>query len=419
MTSTATPAWLNCAAALLTPRRLRAHAIILAACLWGVCIFDFATPGMFDRAGNIKFQDFLQFPISARLIAQGRVGDLYSDRVLAEGIREIAGTTKVELKYFYGPQVALAFVPFSRLSFLTEAEIWVALSLLIYFSCVYLIWKSCAAISPSLPLVALCAIAYPPLFHFFVRGQLSAVPLLWITLAYLAFRSRFDGLAGVALGFLVFKPQFLVAIPLALLGAKAWKPLAGLILSAGAQIGLTYLYFGREVMSAYFTMLLHSASHPASTELRLSAIQMHSLHSFWELLMPWRPGLWAVYLLASLVTIAIAAAIWKSSSRLEIRFSALILAAVLVSPHIYIYDLLALSPLFLLVAGWSLQNAEHPATPALRVLLYLAFLLPLFGPLARWTHLQLSVPVFAALLWILHRLGTPGHKLAIDESRVV
>jgi hypothetical protein len=37
-------------------------------------------------------------------------------------------------------------------------------------------------------------------------------------------------------------------------------------------------------------------------------------------------------------------------------------------------------------------------------LLYLAFLLPLFGPLAHWTHLQLSVVVFAALLWTLRRL---------------
>jgi hypothetical protein len=37
-------------------------------------------------------------------------------------------------------------------------------------------------------------------------------------------------------------------------------------------------------------------------------------------------------------------------------------------------------------------------------LLYLAFLLPLFGLLAYWTHVQLSVIVFAALLWTLRRL---------------
>jgi hypothetical protein len=81
-----------------------------------------------------------------------------------------------------------------------------------------------------------------------------------------------------------------------------------------------------------------------------------------------------------------------------------VFAAVLVNPHLYIYDLLALGPAFLLLTDWSLQNLSNPAKPALDVLLYLAFLLPLFGPLALWTHLQISVVVFAALLWTLRHM---------------
>jgi hypothetical protein len=65
---------------------------------------------------------------------------------------------------------------------------------------------------------------------------------------------------------------------------------------------------------------------------------------------------------------------------------------------------LALAPAFLLLTDWSLDNPLHSAKPALDVLLYLAFLLPLFGALAYWTHLQLSVVVFAALLGTLRRL---------------
>jgi len=52
-------------------------------------------------------------------------------------------------------------------------------------------------------------------------------------------------------------------------------------------------------------------------------------------------------------------------------------------------------------------------------LLYLSFLLPLFGPLAHWTHLQLSVVVFVAIMWILHRIATASHKLAFAETGVV
>ena len=379
-------------------------AIILVFCLWSVCLVDYAKPGIFDRAGNIKFQDFLQFPISARLIAHGHADQLYDDEVLAREIRATVGRdTRVYLQYFYGPQVALPFISLASLPFLTQAEIWVALSLLMYFACVCLIWKRCAALRPSRALVAICALAYPPLFHFFVRGQLSAVVLVCFTAAYLAFSAQRDFLAGVALGLLAFKPQFLVAIPLILLLAQAWKVFAGVVISAAAQLGLASLYFGRAVMQAYLARLLQSASHPGSTELIFSPIQMHSLYSFWELLIPWRPGVWILYVLTSFAVIGIAAAIWKSSTPLALRFSALMFAAILVNPHVYIYDLLALAPALLLLIDWSLNNVDQPVKPALDVLLYLAFLLPLFGPLAHWTHLQLSVVVFAALLWILRR----------------
>jgi hypothetical protein len=405
---------------LLGRDRIRALALILVFCLWSVCLVDYAKPGIFDRAGNIKFQDFLQFPISARLIAHGHADQLYDDEVLAREIRATVGRdTPVYLQYFYGPQVALPFIPLASLPFLTQAEIWVALSLLMYFACVYLIWTRCAALRPYRALVAICALAYPPLFHFFVRGQLSAVVLVSFIAAYLAFLSERDFLAGVTLGFLALKPQFLVAIPLILLLAQAWKAFAGVVISAAAQLALTSLYFGRAVMQAYFARLLHSASHPGSTELIFSPIQMHSLESFWELLIPWRPGVWILYVLTSFAVIGIAAAIWRSSAALPLRFSALMFAAVLVNPHLYIYDLLALAPAFLLLSDWSLNNVHHPAKPALDVLLHLAFLLPLFGPIAYWTHLQLSVVVFIAMLWSLYRIATTSHKLAFVETAVV
>jgi alpha-1,2-mannosyltransferase len=417
------PAWVQSAANWLTPRRIRAHAIVLALCLWGVCAVDYATPGIFDRAGNIKFQDFIQFPVAARLIAQGRASELYDDQVLADGIRATVGReTGVYLQYFYGPQVALPFIPLLRLSFLAQAWIWVTLSVLTYFGCVYLLWRGCSGLRPYPVLVSVCALAYPPLFHFFVRGQLSAVVLACFTAACLAFLAGRDWLAGIALGFLVFKPQFLVAIPLLLLLAQAWRMFAGLAISAAVQLAFMSLYFGPEVMRPYLSRLLHSAGQPGTTELMLSPMQMHSLRTFWTLLIPWSRGVWALYILSSLAVVGMAASVWKSSAPRALRFSALILAAVLVNPHLYIYDLLALVPALLLLTDWvaNVNDPQDPSTPPLQLLLYLAFLLPLFGPLSRWTHVQLSVPVFVALLWTLWcHPATPSHKLASNDSTVV
>ena len=416
--------WLGSFARWLNPRRLRAQAMLLALCLWGVCAFDYCTPGLFDRAGNIKFQDFFQFPVSANLIAQGRADELYNPQILTDALRAVAGSdTAVRLQYFYGPQVALPFIPLRPLSFLAQGAIWVAFSLLLYFGCVYLMWKICTALRPYAALVALCAIAYPPLFHFFVRGQISVLPLVCFTAAYLAFRARRDWLAGIALGCLFIKPQFLVAVPFVLLLGKSWRAFAGLAISAAVQLGLSFAYFGETVMRAYFHMLLHSASQPGTTELSLSPIQMHSLRSFWALLIPSPAVVWVLYLASSIVVIALSVAIWKSSSFLALRFSSLLLAAVLVNPHLYIYDLLVLLPALLLMADWIAAHLQHRWTAELRLLLYLSFLLPLLGPISRWTHVQLSVLAFSALLCLLFRISSTAisgaRELASSESAVV
>jgi Glycosyltransferase family 87 len=433
--SVATPAWLDSAAALLTPRRLRAHAIILAIGLWGICAFDFLTPGAFDRAANIKFQDFLSFYISGDLIAQGRAADLYNEPLRRAEMLAIAqprdgghgswfapsaqSPANVIIPNLYGPQVALLFVPFAHLPFLIAAQIWVALNLLLYFICVYAVWRRYEYLRAYGGITAIVAVAFPPLFHFFVRGQLSVLVLTCFTAAFFTFQADRRWLAGIALGFLIFKPQFLVAIPLILLLAQAWKICAGLFISAAAQLAFARIYFGAAVMRSYFNMLARAPRWISSAELQLAPIQMHSLRSFWELLIPSPSVSLALYALTSIAAIGVAAAIWKSQLALSLRFSALTMAAVLANPHLFVYDLLVLALPLLLLTDWTAENYESRAASLLRVLLYLAFVLPLFGPVSRWTHLQLSVPVFAAILWILFRLKTRIPALATGESRVV
>lgn len=427
----ALPVWISSFLKWLNPRRLRAQAIVLSLCLWGVCAVDFATPGVFDRASNIKFQDFLPFYISAKLVAQHHAPDIYRAAAQAGELAEVIGCpTSVEIPYLYGPQVALLFVPLVKFSFVVAARIWAAMSVLIYFACVYAVWKQCPNLDhagrhhPQVSRtyaydVMIAALAFPPLFHVFVRGQISAVILASFTAAFLAFRADRQLLAGVAFGFLMLKPQFLVAIPAIVFLARAWRPFIGLVLSASAQLLLARLYFGPALVRQYFNVMTHPSRWIGITELNQAPIQMHSLRAFWTLLIPLPPIALLMYLLTSIVVIAIAAAVWKSGSPLAVRFSALALAAILVNPHLFIYDLLVLAPVLLLIVDWTIANQEHGLTPQLLLLSYLAFVLPLFGPISRWTHIQLSVVAFTALLWTLFCFATRGHKLASGKSLVV
>jgi len=417
------------------------QAVLLALCLGGVCAADLATPGLVDRAGNTKFQDFLPFYFSARMIATRRASQLYDQQAAAAEIQQMLHQTPIHTKedhergaplrlvlpYLYGPQVALFFVPLSRFSFAAAAWIWATVSLLGWLTCVCLIWKSCPALHPYSGMVAISAFAFPALFHCFLRGQISVALLACFAAAYLALRAERGWLAGIALGVLVFKPQFLVAIPLVLLLARAWQVFAGLALSAGAQLAFAWIYFGSAVMRAYFDTLWHLSRWLGAAELSLAPIQMHSLRAFWSLLIPWPELAFALYVLGSLVAVAMAAVVWRSASPLALRFSALSLTAVLVNPHLFVYDLVVLAPALLLLVDWTFSSTARQTTQhafsvaAVRLLVYLAFVLPLIGPLSRWTHLQLSVPAFAALLWILWRQSStfPDRELASHESRVV
>ena len=404
------PAWISAFAAWLTPRRLRAQAIILALCLWSVCAVDLATPGRFDRAGNIKFQDFIQFYVSARLIALGRASQLYDQQVTFDELRRIVyqssdlPPTRVRLPPVYGPQVGLLFVPLAHLSFLVAAPIWATLSLLAYFACIYIVWRSCPNLREHPRIVTLAAMAFPPLFHTFIRGQVSVLLLASFTAAWLAFRADRPWLTGLALGLLACKPQFLIAIPVILLLAGAWRALAGTFLSAGAQLAVTWIIFGSAVMRAYFSTLWHMSAYMEAVEPGVAHIQMHSLRSFWTLLIPWPHIALALYAITSSLAVVLAAAIWRSCSNTAVRFSSLTLAAVLVNPHLFVYDLLVLAPALLLLADWTLSQSRMESSSLfvdrLRALNYLAFILPLLGPLSRWTHVQLSVIAFVALLWL-------------------
>ncbi len=123
------------------------------------------------------------------------------------------------------------------------------------------------------------------------------------------------------------------------------------------------------------------------------------------MLLPWPRLDLALYIVTALLTLALATRCWQSSLSLPLRYSALLLATVLVAPHLTVYDLVVLAPVFLLLSDWVVIQPDDSTTSQVKLLLYLAFALPLLGPLARWTHLQLTVPVMLAILYVVSQLG--------------
>lgn len=388
----------------LTVKRLRAHGLILASCLWSVYICNMATPGLIDRAGNLKGTDFLHFYTLGTLALAHRGADLYNEQTQS-AVAEKLVPEAASIRYLplYPPQVSLFFVLFVRLPYSGALILWLGLSVLIYCLCCFAIWRACPNLREQRLTVLILALAYPAFWHLIAWGQTSALALACFTLAFFAFRGHHEFAAGLALGCLIFKPQLFVATAVVLLATLQWKVIVGALVSSIAQLAAAWLYYGPAPLHEWIEVLLKVPGRLSWLEPRL--YQTHSLRTFWSMLVPWPTVSLALYLITAVVVSVLIVGSWRSRTPLSLRFSALLFATVLLAPHVTVYDLVILAPAFLLLTDWIATQPEAACTRHFKPLLYLAFVLPLIGPLARWTHVQLSVPIMGAILYEIWNFG--------------
>src|SRR6202007_1593285 len=110
--------------------------------------------------------------------------------------------------------------------------LWWLCTALIYGSCCYWIWRSCAALHDYGGTVTLAALAFPAFFHVIAWGQTSALALACFTVVFFLMRSKREFAAGLALGCLIFKPQLGLAAAVVFTLIGSWRVLAGAALSA-------------------------------------------------------------------------------------------------------------------------------------------------------------------------------------------
>jgi len=391
------------AASLLTPRRLRAHAAILALCLWSVYVWNISTPSLLDRAGNLKGTDFLHFYTLGSLALTHRGDDLYNMRTQSElAAQRVPAAAGIRYLPLYPPQVSILFAPFARLSYPWALALWLTLGTLLYGLCCYAIWRACPSLRNYGFTVLVVALAYPAFWHLIAWGQTSALALACFTLAYFALRAKREFLAGLAFGCLIFKPQLGLAVAIVFLITLRWKIIAGALLSALAQLCMAGMYYGPGPFREWIRTLLDTPHRLPLLEPKV--YQTHCLRTFWTMLVPWPSASFTLYVITALLVAGLTVVCWRSSLLLSLRYSSLLFATVLLAPHLTVYDLVIVAPAFLLISDWIATQPDN-ATPRLKLLLYLAFALPLVGPLARWTHLQLSVLVMTAILYWIFELG--------------
>ena len=214
----------------------------------------------------------------------------------------------------------------------------------------------------------------------------------------------------LALGLLVFKPHWAFAAGLVFLFIRQWRALVGLVLGAIAETAATFGVVGTSVMTDYWRTL---RTLPTVTML-LEPRPVDSLKGYLQAFTSSQAVALSGYAVASLVTLCVAARIWNSDVAFEVRASALIIAMVLVNPHVNAYDLVLLAPVFLLMSAWLINLTGSVQRPFLSWALGALFISPLLTGLPALVRLQFSVGAMAVILVVLFQ-ASGVHE---DSARV-
>ena len=400
----------------LSAAELRGQLVVLLLALWSVTVVNWATPTWTMRSGQIKGTDFVHFHSLARLAAAGEIADFGDPGAVRRA--QLAALPQSADAWFppvYGPLISAVLSPLGFLSYGVALGVWIGCLVAAYFwSVAQVLWSS-ALLRRHAKTVLIGAAAFPPFYQLIQHGQLSAIALVAIVCSWRALDRKRPVLAGALLGILAYKPSLFGPVVLVLTAAGAWKLLLGAAVTVLAQVAATLALVGTDGLVRFvglFRDLLGLASALAA-----KPEQMHSLRSLWMLLVPSASVALLLYALTAVAAVSLAAIVWRRSSVPAIQYSALILATVLAAPHMYVYDLVILAPVWLWLVEWFLSS---PVSPNVGRLLYAGYVAPLAAPFVTLLRVQPSVICYAVLLAVTwrttHRSAAPFTEIALRKD---
>ena len=197
--------------------------------------------------------DFAMFWNVADLARENRWGDVYS----LEGLAEVMGEPVGTVSFAYPPPFAMALGPFADLDYTSALAIWLLVSV-VAVPVALLVERSAGAF-------ALLAMLFP-LYVALRFGQVAPIAVSITVLAGLALKSGRQFAAGLLLGFLSLKPQFLLGPVIVLMATPELRrsTLSGVAASVGSIVALSALLVP-DAWPAYFAGLSAVLSPGVST----------------------------------------------------------------------------------------------------------------------------------------------------------
>jgi hypothetical protein len=324
--------------------------VIGAAVVWGVTLPVFLKSELALRFGA----DFVHY-YTLGWVALHRTGELLYDPAGLHGLQASLVPSLADHKYPtpYPPQFSLLFAPFALVSFAAASALWISISVIMYVATIWRAAERMRALLSDPVLFWAATIAFPPFWYLMLFRQNSMIVLAVLFIGCRLFEDRRPLLAGLALGFLALKPQFGIPFAFLALYRRDVRLIVGAVISTAVQVVTAASVFGIDVLAAFLQNLPRIIGNANVIEPVYKSISMRSLSR--ALPSPLGESLWVLACIAVLFAMLRAS---RAHVPVRLQLALVILASILVNPHVYIYDGVVLVLPLIWLGEWRLEREE-------------------------------------------------------------
>ncbi|MEI9980980.1 MAG: glycosyltransferase family 87 protein [Edaphobacter sp.] len=353
----------------------------------------------FARAGQT---DFRTFYTAGHMLRTG--ADLYNYDAELSQQSALVSPNRYALPFLSPPYTALLFVPLSLSKYWPAYLLFAALNLALCALAAKVMHPHLLSLNARWPpLAPLLFLSFMPLAVALTMGQLSIILLLLYCSCYAALKNSNPFLAGILLALALIKFQIAAPIALLFLLWRQWRFLAGFLTGAATLTLISILITGPRAFATYLHSLVFmskASSNPVGeARYGMFPTQMPNLYGLFHTLSGGATWSLALTILCSLLVL-----FWAARQKPSLPLA--LLAGVLVSYHLYLYDLtLLLLPITLVFNQSINQNIDSLTSTRQSGALYASLFLQLG---ALWvsfvsfdSHYLVAIPV--AILFVCFR----------------
>lgn len=374
--------------------RLRAYSwILVAMALAGIVILGATSDGLNDYLGRPLGTDFSNIYAAGKYVLDGKPAAPFTPELQHLMEKRIFGAATPFYGWHYPPVFLAVAALLALLPYLPALIVWQAATLALYLKTMLAIAGDRRAWLP--------ALAFPAVFinighghNGFLTAALFGGGLLLL--------DRRPVISGVLLGLLCYKPQFGVLIPLALAAGGYWRTFIAAALTVAILVTASWLAFGTETWAAF----RDSLAFTQTVVLEEGGTGFYKIQSLFAALRAWHAPLPLAYGAQGALALAVAVtviAIWRRGGALAPKAAALLSGALLVTPYVLDYDLMAMAPAIAFLAAHGIARGFLPWEKTTLAAIFVAPLIT--RAVAEQTRLPIGFIALAALFLLSARRG--------------